>query len=1331
MTRLRKTVLFAACVLFAVWVVSNFAAITADQNGTVRFVLGFFFSVLVVCRRKDEKSEDLPAWVLPCVGGIGAVLAVGGIIVPVRQFEWLGLILVLFACLRWSLPPRFARDLLLAMFLLYWIHPLPGQVFAGFQLLMQSWAVAGAEWLLHCLNVRVWADGLVLRTGFRVFLVPAACSGMRAAVTVLLSSIGVGILLRLGWRTIVVTLVGLVQVLVLNIIRITSVVFMAPRMPAEWSRDFLHDSAGMFLLVSILLVQLEASWWRAFIVRRRRAREAVKSGEYDVPDRATRLPRVLHIALKWIRIALVLLVVVAVAAAVVFKSRAVHRETMRREVIDGLIETNSEVAEKALSRVLKSEPGNRDLRAKKIRVMLTRGKVDEALAEFAFMPERLTIQETVVKSWALMAVERSEEAVALIEGLPESTRKWPGVAIIRAEYAALRGEPRVASRNIVMAADSSVETVRIRALFPYLAAHGQWRAIAEADSGDPYVYPHLALIAARAHLKVGDLVRAARVLRMALKKWPDDRRFLGSLFHLALRQPDGEWEDVFANSLRKNLGEMDADSLSTYMDYCFRLTRPDLAWLAYARLQSIDSRDPALLFAPVQFGNVWFRLRRHSVGIVAEDSRSSIDLRLFFLQTRNTWPFKDLWDLVPLGDELSGLNLVPVRDRYVAECINELGVRKKEGRLSRRSELTEPAVVAVRGQFDNAHEMLDRLEVKYPDLKSQVLLQQAEFYGRQNLWQESYEELVRYRAEVDLTALQSELMMVNALMNMDFGVYALGVAERARRVFPDSPQADVALAAIWDVFGFKEQALFVLSGHEGDEFRPVVAQLLSDTGRIAEARKMRSVMGGEFALRTLGAKQRIVPMPAELCMARMWPTPLSAEEMGFESQRAQARVAEAASPLVRNIERLAAGWYGAQGSAAASDPAQWAGAGRDSMEQASALHRLAVLLARQKEYDRALEAIGSAVELMPFSAILRRIQIVLADGERETVEAARVVCPDDPAIWLASIVARMRDDGPGPWAMEDMKKATASGRFSIGTLVRAGDFMLRNGVPAAADVVARHAIPRCRGLLSAYALGMRCGLETGDAEWALSCALGAIEHAMDPGDFYKAIAYIKLSAKSQDADLVSALEYLRERFPGEAEWARQLGSVYFERGDLQRARIVLAPVIGKATEATQVRSLLLAAESARVEGQLDEAIRILRAANENFPDTLGILNNLVYSLASAPATLPEARELLPKLLEVGEGVFGVMDTAAMVSLRSGQLDPAREYMAKALEFLDIEDYAAPEVYLNEAEILYRSGEYDEARRKLNEIRSVPRVSPFIDVRARVLLEEIKKRTDTR
>ena len=559
MTSSRKAVLLSAAGLFAIWVVRNMERVLADSNGVILLSLGTVLCGLVLLRSKDKDEGSPPPGLVPWIGGFGALIALLGIILPVHQLEWLGLILIFYACLRWSLPDRYAGDILLALFLLYWANPLPGQIVGRFQLAMQTLSLNGSEGLLRCMNVRSWGDGFVLRTGFATFGVPAQCSGMRTAMTVLICALGTGVIFRFRWFEIVVfTVLGVVQSLLLNIIRITFMVAWAPRMPEGWAEGFLHDTLGIFLLVAIGIVQVEATWWKVFSSHRKRIREGIATGELDAPDKATILPSTWRIILKWARLVLVVLFLGAVVAFVAYKQRPSHKVAMIKDIIEELIQSDLAAANRAIDECLAISQGDTALISMKSQVYARQGKFGDVLTELARI-ENLSIFESVRKSWALMALGRPDEAIEVVDSLPDSARNLPGVAMVRAEYSALEDKPEEASRYLRRVGSSHVYVPRMRALYPYLATHEQWETIARVDSQLPYIDVYHALIALHAYLKTGDIAGAASALKRGIEKWPDDPRFLGGLFLLAIDRPGTEWDARLESNFRHNILTLGSD----------------------------------------------------------------------------------------------------------------------------------------------------------------------------------------------------------------------------------------------------------------------------------------------------------------------------------------------------------------------------------------------------------------------------------------------------------------------------------------------------------------------------------------------------------------------------------------------------------------------------------------------------------------------------------------------------------------------------------------------------------------------------------------------------
>lgn len=1327
------TVLVAAIGLFLVWMVTHLRRIigVGDSDGVIRLVLGTLFSLLILFRwkaRKRDSSGEFPSSLPVGLGVVGCAFVLIGLIMDVNQFEWLGIVSVLAACLLWSLPRKFAKDIFLGLFLLYWIHPLPGQIFDPLQFVMQSLSVKGAEWLLHCVNVRAWADGFVLYSGVRTFDVPAACSGMKTAVTVLICTFGVCALFRFRWYEMLLFVVlGLVQVLVLNILRIGLMVIWSFRMSPVWSETVLHDTLGVFLLVTVLLVQLEASWWKVYWDRRKKKARDIEQGNREHDDEATTLPRVWHLIFQRGWVAVMILVLLIGVACVTYKKRPRHRAAMISGVVDDLQKMNMEVAERAVLAAIEFAPHDQELRSKHFRILVQRRKFQQALEVVDQYTETPGIADTVMKSWALMALGRLDESEEVLASLPENAKRFPDVAIIRAEHSARRDRPDEVAQSIVLAANSTRTMERVRSLYPYLAAREQWQAIADSDNRDaPFTQFLDVTIVIDANLKVGNTGGAADALRRGLATWPDDVRFVRSLLSIAVSRPDEEWERHIESILHHNISDMDVASLATCVSSCFELKRPGLAWMAYLRLKQVNGTHPALYLAPAQYGREWFVCRRKALDVGANNDLSEIDLGLFLSLVKHMAPFKSLWALIPLADELSGENVVGLQGKYLRMYFSELAHRRSENSLSPEMEMMYPGALAMAGRYEEAHDALDEIGRKYPSQKQMVVLRHAAFYNQQGLWRQSYENLRSYRQEVGRPSLNTEIMTITAMMNLNMAIGAMEIARLARINFPNSPQVEGVIAGIWAAFGFKEQALFILDEGTVDTEPRAVAQLLFDTGRTREANKMCRGLGISIDRARSHAKPWLV-RPAEFAITRRWPDPLSKAERNREAKRLTAQAGESSSPFVAGLATLEAEWL-RSGSKTSVDLQRWEDVGRDRIEKAVSLNRLTMLLAQQRTYELAAEAASRAVDLIPSSAILWRVLIALTEGDVGVLSRASAACPDDPDIWLASLVVGVekmqKDADAAEWAESVVEAAIEHRKFSVKTMIRAGDFLLRKDMAEVATLASDDAVARCRGLATAYVLGLRTAIRRQDLKQALFCSLRGADHAVDPSPFYRVIVELKSLGREMDADAISALEYLKGNFPRDPQWPERLGYMYFEGGDTARAMMVMESMLQGDIKNVRAESFMLAAEVARLEGKPARSREILEYAYRLYPRKVGILNNLVYSLAADRTTVKRAVTLLPELLKKGKNSAAVLDTAAVVYLNIGQIPLAWQYMEKAMMRIGKNEYAALEIGLNAARILHAMGRHAEAREKLEEIRKNRKCPENVDLAARALLAEI-------
>ncbi len=1359
---MRKIVMFAGMLLFGVWMATHWARITGDEDAIIRLTLGILFAVIIIFRNKDlaKSRMKLPSWIVPIalVGGMVAVLV--GMIFKIHIAEWIGVLLLLFACSVWVAPKHYGADILLAFVILFWMHPIPGQVFGWLQNGMQQLSIIWSETILHVANERVWGDlgAMVLRTGYQNFMVPESCSGMKTAVTVFLCTLGVGALLRLKWYEVLFfVFLGLLQVLILNVARISYMVIWAPQMPAEWAENFLHDTLGVFLMGAIILVQLEASWWRMWSRRRQAIREGIKKNEIERPDRASVVPHPLRRLIFVMTIMLAVGSIVAGVFGVIYKSRSYHRKEMIREVAEGLMQTDPVAADRAIKAALRLVPGDSELLSMQAHTDLIRGRFEDGLAILdakEVAGESLSLEETVLKSWALMRLDRVSEAKKMVDALPPSADNRPGVAMLKAEFAARDGKPAEAGRYVILASRSFHMLRRVRGLFPYLAAHEQWNAIAVSDHDHPYDEVYQALIALRANQRIGDLAGVTRVMSQVIKLWPDDIRFLLDLYKLTLQGRGGDWEALFEHNLLANVGSMSISQLAIVQDYCWSIARPDLAWIVFSDLQKLDHRDPALLMAPAQYGHQWTLFRRHKINVIADSPTDRLNVMPVLEIFDECAPFKTFVKRIPLLRE-AGDSVDPnARRRYLDLCLAELKKREDKEPLNERLLRLYPIVLVMSDKFDEAHKRLDGMLETHPEKTESILFQHAIFYDQQGKWQDAYESLRLYSAMKGRPNLRAELTMIKACMNLNMGICAVDIMGDARKSFPNSSRLDLAESAIWDVFGFKEKALNVISRTPGGETSPICVSLLYDTGRFNEARSLSEATG--VPLPSSKFRQNLRLPSATFSIARNWPPPIMHSERTKKVAELENSVKNASSVYFKSLFDLEIEWHNKMLALEVSNDItsgkydledndlvqKWFSIGRDEREQVGALYNLAMLAAQQKMYKIAETALIRCSKIMPDSQVLWRAIIALTEGDRLIVAEAYKKCPEDPEIMLAELVTKtqlMIDDAIADrgtsstnalslswgWATNMVTDVIASQQCDPGTLVRAGDYLLSKGQSKLAADLARDSISNGRGLLAAHVLGLRIALFQRNLRWAEACVINGIENAQNPTPFYKTMVDIKASGRKLDNSLMDALEYLHGQNSADPRWAEMLGRVYFQKGDMQRALSIFGSVMAGDTKSVNVRTLILAAEAARRNSKMDRAVSILESAYAMQPDQLSVLNNLVYLLAQNPNTLARARALTPKLLEIGSDSFAVMDTAAMVYLKSGDMEKAQLWMSKAMNALQKDSYSAQEVKLNAAELQMKLGNYKKAREGINELRQDSSDNDYIDQQAQGLLRDIE------
>lgn len=1334
MKTMQKALLVCAAAMFTLWIVLNFGLFRRAEIGVGHMALGVVFALLILLRPKPKDVEEVVGVEKAATAAIAAVAGVvsfaAGIVFDTGQLEWIGVLFLLYAAMHWSLPARFSRDTLLSILLLYWIHPIPGTVLAALHRAMQEVSVHGAELILHAFNFRVWADGSVLHTAVMTFMVPEACSGMMTAMTVLVCSAGISILLRFGWlRASVLLAAGLVQVVLLNMVRISLMVVFADPAQPRWADQFLHDSLGVLLLVSVILVQVEAAWWRSL--------DPGESGEPEVPESPAAGASIRRLPLFWQPIfhrpGIILLLVLGTGIAVfmLLRCRPHHRAEMIAAVATDLVHSDPAEAERACRAALKLEAGNNAVRKELVRALLLRGANDEAIRELDRIPAKVRQADpdhAVLLAWGLVGTGRPDAAVNVVSNLAGVVgRDLPGVAMVQAEFAARSGDANVVAEMVVKASRSVAMIHRIRHLFPFLAAQGRWEAIAKSDNNVPYRDVTHALISIEAWLAQKNAPGAARVLTRVLSTHGHDPRLLKYLYVFATLWPGSDWESTFSEKLVANLDKLSPDDLGMWVECSFRLRRPDLAWLTYNRLKELEPDHPAVSMLPAWFGDVWFTFRKRFVGLSSgvEDEPISLTPDTYYYLVRTSTPWKKkVWRDIPLVGELYAATgderrrVVEAKRNLLRRAIVEFASRESKAPLSLPMKYMYTKAFELAGQPDYAQASLAWIQANHASESNKVLLARAGIYRRKSDWQGVYETLRVWGVRRD-APLPVMVMFCESQFRLTLGVCALETARQAIERFPFSSQVAALQIRLANAFLSPEETLFAIERSKSrfGGFELMEVDSLLKTERFTEARVFDGSATAGDDIGFAPVAQAMVLPAAELSL--QWGTRNlpSAAEFERNARILDSNKSRLSSPFMRGLVQRWLACYRSKCAAGDADPDKWAACGRDNMERAAALHQLALLLSRHEKTAGALAAIRRAVAELPRSGLLRRTLIGLVPHDPKVIDEAYAMCPSDPEIWLARLVVMVESGKPEAWAIDEARNAVASRVYSASTMVRAGDFLLRRGMVKAAAVAAVDAESRARGLVPAHVLALRCAERLQDRRWALSATARAIEHSVTTQPYLcgKMVEFWS-KVEKPDWDVLFALGRLRTLEPANPLWMEMLGRARFLAGGSHN--IDARDQMKNAIEAgyTNRTSFLLLAEAERRLGNLRDGIKALRRGLELFPGDHAMLNNLAYMLAETPETLPEAVALVPALLKVGGKNADILDTVELVYMRSGRMDLAEKVIADELLFVKEHSTAWARARLRLAQVRLKEGRLDTARAILADImKSCPLEIPADDL----------------
>ena len=454
-------------------------------------------------------------------------------------------------------------------------------------------------------------------------------------------------------------------------------------------------------------------------------------------------------------------------------------------------------------------------------------------------------------------------------------------------------------------------------------------------------------------------------------------------------------------------------------------------------------------------------------------------------------------------------------------------------------------------------------------------------------------------------------------------------------------------------------------------------------------------------------------MPAERALD--WLTYDSPTEADYAQAAARLRRNRAmtTSPFLNDYMDLWLACYDSHGGAGTTDRSRWMAIGRDYREKATALNQLCLLLCRENRLSEARQAAAAAVEWMPANGLLWRMLISLSGQNEAVIAQARRLCPDDAEVWLAALVAKI-DGPPGPRApvsigtreeqvhqvLDEMCTVVAAPRFSTAAMTRAGDFLLRRGFVEAAALAAGEAFRRADGYLPASVLEARCAIALRDRDRLMRATIAILNTTEQaPAMAYRTLVQLKAEDRQTDADMVNALKHLRLIEPQQAQWAEMLGKVRFSRGGMDLLDAMFQSESAIALGSTNIAPFYVSAVVARLIGRTDRAVAMLQQAMERDPGNPVTLNNLVYTLASEPATLTNALALLPDLQRVAVSTPArpeLMETLCFVLLQAGRLDEARRVLGRLEPAIGTNSPVWFQCQTHRADLLLRDGNPEAA-----------------------------------
>jgi exosortase len=216
------------------------------------------FAVAYLCYRtlrQDPVKEEAPsAWgLVPLVAGVGLIA-----LDAAMQTEFagvIGMLLIVPALSLLLLGPHRTRAITFPMLMLLFMIPVPVQLTGPVQYALRRISTEGTAWLLHLIDVPVYAQGTILFMEHITLSVIEGCSGFSALYAAVTIGVVLAYLSRSWKRRVVLLLIPFPLAMGVNIVRIFLLALLAEYRGVDVLETWLHPASGwlVFLLASGLM----------------------------------------------------------------------------------------------------------------------------------------------------------------------------------------------------------------------------------------------------------------------------------------------------------------------------------------------------------------------------------------------------------------------------------------------------------------------------------------------------------------------------------------------------------------------------------------------------------------------------------------------------------------------------------------------------------------------------------------------------------------------------------------------------------------------------------------------------------------------------------------------------------------------------------------------------------------------------------------------------------------------------------------------------------------------------------------------------------------------